>query len=123
LRPAQYPPGQGQAPGTEFSVDPAAFPEVVAADLPAAQAAVLAVSQRPAADLAFGEPSGPVGWKTLPSWALVSPSDRVIGPSGERLMAERSGAQIVEVDASHLVMVSQPTAVADLIRTALAAVR
>ena len=122
LRPAQYPTGQGQAPGTEFSVDPASFHDVVAADLPAATAAVLAVSQRPAADAAFGEPSGPVGWKTLPSWAAISPSDRVIGPAGERLMAERSGAEIVEIDGSHLFMVSQSQAVADLILRAVKAV-
>ena len=122
LRPAQYPTGQGTEPGVEFLVDPAAFHEVFAADLPAEQAAVLAASQRPAADLAFGEPSGPVAWKTLPSWAVVSPNDRVIGPSGERLMAERAGAEIVEVDGSHLLMISQPQAVADLILTAVQAV-
>jgi pimeloyl-ACP methyl ester carboxylesterase len=122
LRSMPYSTGPGQAPGTEFTVDPASFHAVVAADLPAAAAAVAAVSQRPAADAAFAEPSGPVGWKTLPCWAIVSPSDRVIGPGGERLMAERSGAQIVEVDASHLVMVSQPTAVADLIRAAASSV-
>ena len=67
----------------------------------------------------FGEPSGPVGWKTLPSWALISPNDVTIGPSGERFMAERAGAEIVEVDASHVAMISQPQATTDLILTAL----
>jgi pimeloyl-ACP methyl ester carboxylesterase len=121
LRPAPYRRGSGQEPGTEFSVDPASFGEVVAADLPAASVAVAAVSQRPAADAAFAEPSGAIGWRTLPCWAIVAGEDRVIGPSGERLMAERAGAQIVELDASHLVMVSQPTAVADLICAASSA--
>ena len=122
LRPSQYPTGAGPEPGTEFTVDPASFYEVFAADLPAEQAAVLAASQRPAADRAFGEPSGPPAWKTLPSWAVVSTNDKVIGPTGERAMAERAGATITEVDGSHLVMVSQPQAVADVILTALAAV-
>ena len=121
LRPAQYPTGDA-APGTELYVDPASFHDVVAADLPAAQAAVLAASQRPASALAFGEPSGPVGWKTLPSWALVATADKVIGVSGLRLMAGRAGATTVEVDASHSVAVSQPGAVADLIRTAVGSV-
>jgi pimeloyl-ACP methyl ester carboxylesterase len=122
LRPAQFPTGDPAAPGTEFYVDPASFPAVVAADLPAEQAAVLAASQRPVSAMAFGEPSGPVGWKSLPSWAAISPSDLAIGPSGERFMAERAGAEIVEIDGSHLLMISQPQAVADLILKAVKAV-
>ncbi len=122
LRPAQYPTGDPAAPGTELYIDPASFHEVFAADLPADLAAVMAVSQRPGAAFGFGEPSGPVGWKTLPSWAVISPNDVTIGPSGERWMAERSGATIVEIDGSHVVMISQPQAVAEVIFTAVAAV-
>ena len=83
---------------------------------------MLAASQRPASAASFGEPLGPVGWKSLPSWAAISPHDLAIGPAGERLMAERSGAEIVEIDGSHLLMISQSQAVADLIQTALQAV-
>jgi pimeloyl-ACP methyl ester carboxylesterase len=122
LRPAQFPTGDSAAPGTEFYVDPASFPAVVAADLPAEQAAVLAASQRPVSAMAFGEPSGPVGWKSLPSWAAISPNDLAIGPSGERFMAERAGAEIVEIDGSHLLMISHSQAVADLILVAVKAV-
>jgi pimeloyl-ACP methyl ester carboxylesterase len=122
LRPAQCPMGDGEEPGVELYVDPAQFPEIFAADLPAEQAAVLAASQRPVSAASFGEPIGPVGWKDLPSWAAISASDLAIGPAGERLMAERSGAEIVEIDGSHLFMISQSQAVADLIQTALQAV-
>ena len=122
LRPAQFPMGAGEEPGVELYVDPAQFPEIFAADLPADDAAVLAVSQRPVSAASFGEPMGPVGWKSLPSWAAISPHDLAIGPAGERLMAERSGAQTVEIDGSHLFMISQAQAVADLILTALKAV-
>jgi pimeloyl-ACP methyl ester carboxylesterase len=118
LRPAQYPSG-GDEPGIELYIDQAVFHEVFCADLPAEQAAIMAVSQRPGAAAGFGEPSGPVGWKTIPSWALISPNDLTIGPSGLRFMAERAGAVIVEVDASHVAMISQPQAVADLIVSAL----
>jgi pimeloyl-ACP methyl ester carboxylesterase len=82
----------------------------------------MAVSQRPGGAIGFGEPSGPVGWKTLPSWALISPNDVTIGPSAERFMAERAGADVVEVDASHVAMISQPQATTDLILAAVAAV-
>jgi len=122
LRPAQFPMGAGEEPGVELYVDPVQFPEIFAADLPADDAAVLAVSQRPVSAASFGEPMGPVGWKSLPSWAAISPHDLAIGPAGERLMAERSGAQTVEIDGSHLFMISQSQAVADLILTALKAV-
>ena len=119
LRPAEFPTGDGGAPGHELYIDQAAFHEVFCADLPAEQAAVMAVSQRPGAEAGFGEPSGPAGWKTLPSWAVIATADKTIGVTGERAMAERAGAITVEVDASHVVMISQPQAVADLIRTAL----
>lgn len=118
LRPAQYPSG-GDEPGIELYIDQAAFHEVFCADLPAEQAAIMAVSQRPGAAAGFGEPSGPVGWKTLPSWALISPNDLTIGPSGLRFMAERAGAVIAEVDSSHVAMISQPQAATDLILSAL----
>ncbi len=122
LRPAQFPTGEGEEPGVELYVDPAQFHEVMAADLPEEDAAVLAASQRPASATSLGEPTGPVGWKSLPSWAAISPNDLAIGPAGERLMAERSGAEIVEIDGSHLFMISQAQAVADLIVTAVEAV-
>ncbi len=122
VRPAQFPTGAGQEPGVELTIDPASFHEVFCADLPAEQAAVMAVSQRPASVAAFGEPSGAVGWKTLPSWAVISPSDWAVGPSVERFMAERAKTTITEIDASHVVMISRPRAVADVILTALKAV-
>lgn len=119
LRPAEFPSGTEAELGHELYIDQASFHEVFAADLPVEQAAIMAVSQRPGAEAGFGEPSGPAGWKTLPSWALVATGDKTIGVSGLRAMAQRAGAITVEVDASHVVMMSQPQAVADLVRTAL----
>jgi pimeloyl-ACP methyl ester carboxylesterase len=121
LRPAQYPTG-GAEPGAEFYIDPASFHEVFCADLPAEQAAVMAVSQRPGADVGFAEPTQNPAWKTLPSWAVVATADNAIGPTGAALMAQRSGAEVTEIDASHVVMMSQPQAVADVILTAVTAV-
>ena len=117
-----YPMGPGGETAPEFLVDPVRFREVFAADLPAEQAAVLAATQRPVAAAAFSDVSGPPAWKTLPSWAVVATADKAAGSDLVRSMAQRAGAEIVEVDASHVVMVSQPQAVTELILKALHAV-
>jgi pimeloyl-ACP methyl ester carboxylesterase len=122
LRPMQYPTAPGAPPDAEFTIDPASFHEIFCADLPAEQAAILAVSQRPLAGISFGEPTRDPAWRSLPSWAVISPSDFVIGPSGERFMAERAGATITEIEASHAMMISQPQAVTNVILTAIDAV-
>jgi pimeloyl-ACP methyl ester carboxylesterase len=118
----EYPTGPGGETAPEFLVDPARFREVFAADLPAEQAAVLAATQRAVAAAAFSDVSGPPAWKTLPSWAVVATADKAAGSDLVRSMAQRAGAEIVEVDASHVVMVSQPQAVTELILKALHAV-
>jgi pimeloyl-ACP methyl ester carboxylesterase len=123
LRPAQYPTSDPAHPGVDLYIDQAAFHEAFCADLPAETAAIMAVSQRPGAGEGFGEPTQGTAWKTLPSWAVFGTEDKTIGITGLRLMAGRAGAQITEVEgASHVIMMSQPTAVADVIRTALGAV-
>jgi len=91
------------------------FPSCFANDLPAKQAAVLAATQRPASTFTLGQPSGSPAWAEIPSWALIGTVDRVILPATQLFMAERAGARIVEIKASHLPMVSQPGAVTRLI--------
>jgi pimeloyl-ACP methyl ester carboxylesterase len=107
----------------EFTIDPAGFHDAFAADLPEEQAAVLAATQRPVAESAFSEPSGTPAWKSLPSWAVIATSDKAAGTDVTRAMAERAGATITEVDGSHLVMVSQPEAVTEVILEAVGATR
>jgi pimeloyl-ACP methyl ester carboxylesterase len=118
LVPHRYPTAGG--PAVEFAVDPAKFREAFAADLPEEQAAIMAASQRPIAELAFSEPAGAPAWRHLPSWAVVATGDKAAGTDIVRSMAERAGATISEVDASHVVMVSQPEAVTDAIFQAIA---
>jgi pimeloyl-ACP methyl ester carboxylesterase len=117
-----YPTGQGGETATEFLVDPARFREVFAADLPAERAAVMAATQRPVAAAAFSDVCGPPAWKSAPSWAVVATGDKAAGSAIVRSMAQRAGADILEVDGSHVIMVSQPQAVADLIVNAARAV-
>lgn len=123
LLPLQFPTGQGTETAVEFAVNPEKFHEAFAADLPEKQTAVMAATQRPIAELAFSEKSGPPAWKTLPSWAVVTTGDKTIGSDVVRSMAERAGATITETEGSHAIMISQPQAVADVILTAVAAVK
>jgi pimeloyl-ACP methyl ester carboxylesterase len=118
----KYPTGQGAQTATEFAIDPAKFHDAFAADLPAEQTAVMAATQRPIADLAFSDPSGPPAWKTLPSWAVVATGDKAAGSDVIRSMAQRAGARITEVEGSHVIMISQPQVVADVIMSAITAV-
>ena len=105
----------------ELSIDPAKFHEAFAADLPAGQAAVMAATQRPIGAAGFSDASAAAAWKNLPSWAVIGTADKAAGTDLTRSMAERAGAKITEVDASHVVMVSQPQTVADVILEAVAA--
>jgi pimeloyl-ACP methyl ester carboxylesterase len=122
LVPLQYPTGQGAKVATEFIIDPSKFRDAFAADLPPEQTAVMAATQRPVAELAFSEASGLPAWKNLPSWTVVATGDTAAGADVIRSMAERAGAKITEVKGSHVIMMSQPQAVSDVIVAAITAV-
>ena len=122
LVPLHYPLANGGEPGVEFAINPASFHDAFAADLPAEQAAVMAATQRPVAELAFSEPSGAPAWKDLPSWAVVATGDKAAGTDVIRAQAERAGATITELEGSHVIMISQPQVVTDVILEAVAAV-
>jgi hypothetical protein len=56
----------------------------------------------------------------LPSWAVVATGDKAVGTDVLRTMAERAGATITEAEGSHVIMISRPELVADVISTAAA---
>jgi pimeloyl-ACP methyl ester carboxylesterase len=122
LVPLHYPTGDGGDPAVEFAIDPAKFRDAFAADLPAEQTAVMAATQRPVAEAAFAERSGPPAWKRLPCWAAVASADTAAGTDVIHSMAERAGAKITELEGSHVIMISQPQAVTDVILEALSEV-
>jgi pimeloyl-ACP methyl ester carboxylesterase len=122
LVPQHYPSSNGGEPAVEFAIDPAKFRDAFAADLSTEQTALMAATQRPVAETAFSEQSGAPAWRDLPSWAVVATGDRAAGTDVIRSEAERAGATITEVDGSHVIMVSQPQAVTDVIMEALATV-
>jgi pimeloyl-ACP methyl ester carboxylesterase len=94
------------------------FADSFAADLPADDAAFMADSQVPwgveALNGAVSEPA----WRSRPSWSLVATNDRMIPPPAQRAMSERAGSTVVEEAGSHAIYVSQPRAIADLIKHA-----
>ena len=113
-----YPAGPGGATSVEFAINPALIREAFAGDLPPEVTALMAATQRPVAVVAFSDASGPPAWKKLPSWAVVATGDKAAGTDITLSMDQRAGAKITEVEGSHVIMISQPQAVADVIAKA-----
>jgi pimeloyl-ACP methyl ester carboxylesterase len=94
------------------------FADSFAADVPAGEAAFMADSQVPwgveALNGAVTEPA----WRSKPSWYLISTEDRMIPPLAQRAMSQRASSTVVEEPGSHSIYVSQPGAVASLIKQA-----
>jgi pimeloyl-ACP methyl ester carboxylesterase len=106
----------------ELTIDPARFPDVFAADLPAADATFRAISQRSISATAFDDPATAAAWRTTPSWAVFGTADRPVAPALQRFAYDRAGSTVIEVEgASHLIMISQPDIVAGVIREAVMA--
>jgi len=115
-----YPGGpEGDA---EAFLKPDSVHAAFAQDLSETDRWLIAATQRPLTISANTTPSGPPAWKSLPSWAVIGLEDRVIPADTQRKMAERAGATITDVAASHVSMVSHPQVTIDAILAAVAAV-
>jgi pimeloyl-ACP methyl ester carboxylesterase len=110
-------------PGRDLYIDPARFHAQFAADVPAAQAELMAASQRPVTEAALSEPAGEPAWKRLPSWVVYGSDDRNIPAALMAFMATRARArEAVMLDgASHALMVSHADKVAGVIEHAATA--
>jgi pimeloyl-ACP methyl ester carboxylesterase len=106
--------------GKDLYIQQDKFPAQFSADVPKAEAKLMAATQRPVTELALTEASGPAAWKTIPSWFIFGSLDKNIPEAAHKFMAQRANAkETVELPgASHVVMVSQPNAVAALIKKA-----
>jgi pimeloyl-ACP methyl ester carboxylesterase len=100
------------------TVEPEAFTQLFAPDLPKDRVRVLAAAQKPIAGAIFGTPSGRPAWRELPSWYQVSRDDQVIAPELQRFMAARMRARTIELSSSHASPLSHPHAIAELIEQA-----
>jgi pimeloyl-ACP methyl ester carboxylesterase len=118
LQPVPYKNSDG-SDVVDLYIDQEKFRAAFAGDVDPETAQVMAVAQRPFTETAFGAPSGPVAWRSVPSWYLLGTEDKAIPPETQRYMAERAKASIVDINASHASMVSQPDAVTELVLTAV----
>jgi pimeloyl-ACP methyl ester carboxylesterase len=94
-----------------------------AADVDAELAAFMADSQVPWGVDALEGTISEAAWGSKPSWYLITTDDRMIPPPAQREMSGRTGATFEEAAASHSVYVSQPAAVAELVKKAAFEVR
>jgi len=85
------------------------------------QQVVWATQAVPVPDL-FQQKLDTVAWKKKPSWYIVGSNDHTVNPELERFVSKRMGATTVEVESSHVPMLSRPEAVLDVIRNAAKAV-
>lgn len=99
-------------------LDSEKFPASFAGDVQPEKAAFMADSQVPWGLQALNGTISEAAWKKKPSSYLVATDDKMIPPRAQRFMAERAGAKVVEVEGSHAIYVSQPHAVASIIKEA-----
>jgi pimeloyl-ACP methyl ester carboxylesterase len=121
---------QGPAPAGASAVEPdehgflwinrARFHDAFAADATDEEAAIMAVVQKPLGVASFTANCGVPAWKTIPSWYLQCTDDQMIPPPAQGFMAERMGATLHSVAASHAVFMAHPGEVADIIGEAAA---
>ncbi|MFE9694266.1 alpha/beta fold hydrolase [Micromonospora sp. NPDC005806] len=113
LRPVPLPDGN-----VDLYIDQKLFQKQFAADVPAREAALMAVTQRPIMAAAGDEGAGEPAWRSIPTYHLIAERDVTIPPATQRFVAERANGVIKSVDASHAVFVSQPETTAAFIKRA-----
>jgi pimeloyl-ACP methyl ester carboxylesterase len=121
---------QGPAPAGASAVEPddqgflwinrSRFHDAFAADATDEEAAIMAVVQKPLGVASFAAKCGVPAWKTVPSWYLQCTDDQMIPPPAQGFMADRMGATVRSVAASHAVFMAHPNEVADIISLAAA---
>lgn len=101
--------------GDEGRLSEEAFLRDFAGDLPEAKAKVLYAVQEPFHKALLTGTTKHAAWREKPSYYAVSTEDRTINPDLERYMAKRMGAKTIELNASHLSLISHPDEITRLI--------
>jgi pimeloyl-ACP methyl ester carboxylesterase len=99
--------------------DKTRFPASFGADVDKEKAVFMADSQVLWGEEALNGVISEPAWKTKRSWYLVATDDQMIPPPVQRFMSKRAGSTVVEVAGSHAIYISQPHAVAELIKKSL----
>jgi pimeloyl-ACP methyl ester carboxylesterase len=106
--------------GKDFYIQQDKFHDQFAADVSVADARLMAATQRPVTEAALKEAATDPAWKTTASWWVYGDKDKNIPPQAMKFMAERANSKqtVVVKGASHVVMVSHPKTVAEVIEAA-----
>jgi pimeloyl-ACP methyl ester carboxylesterase len=104
----------------DLYIQQAKFHDQFAADVPARDAKIMAATQRPVTDFALGQANSNAGWKDIPSWSISGDADKNTPPEALAWMAKRANSKetVIVKGASHVVMVSHPDKVAEIIEDA-----
>jgi pimeloyl-ACP methyl ester carboxylesterase len=98
-----------------LKLTPKGIAEDFAQDLSPDEIAILTATQVPTSVTAMkGEITIPA-WKSKPSWYLIAANDRAISPDLEAAQAKKIGATTTTIPSSHVIMLAQPSKVADVI--------
>ncbi|MFJ6773747.1 alpha/beta fold hydrolase [Kitasatospora sp. NPDC091257] len=107
--------------GVDLYIQSEKFRAVFAADLPESRTRLMAAEQRPVSQVGFAEKATAAAWRDIPSWFVVSRQDRAIAPDLERFESRRAKSRTVEIDSSHVSMMSHPDEIVRQIREAAGA--
>ncbi len=120
LGPTLAPPVSLPVGGKDLYIRQDRFHDQFAADVPDAEAELMAATQRPITEAALNETQTQAAWHNIPSWFIYGDKDKNIPPAASAFMAARAHSRetIVVKGASHVVMVSNPAPVANLIESA-----
>jgi pimeloyl-ACP methyl ester carboxylesterase len=120
LGPALAAPVSSAGGGKDLYIDQSKFHAQFAADVPTVAANAMAAGQRPIAEAALNELSGNPAWKDIPAWFVYGDQDKNIPAQALAFMAQRAHSRrtVVVKGASHVVMVSNPAMVAELVEAA-----
>lgn len=123
LGPTLAPPVSLADGGKDLYIQQDKFHQQFAADVPKGEAMLMAATQRPITEAALNEASTAPAWKSTPSWFIYGDKDLNIPKAAHDFMAKRAASKetVVVSGASHVVMVSHPSAVAKVIEHAAAA--
>lgn len=92
--------------------------EDFAQDLPERDRQVIAATQGPVSVNALGANVTNPAWKYKPSWYIIASQDRAVSLELEKSTADKIGATETTVPSSHLVMLSHPDQVTEVIENA-----
>ncbi len=107
--------------GQDLYIDATKFHDQFAADVPVEETTRMCATQRPVTATALNDAAGDPAWKHIPSWFVYGDLDLNIPAALHAFMAERAGAKatVAIPGGSHVVMISQPQVVTEVILAAI----